>query len=839
MFILILSLGLISASSNPEGLNDMNYPDNGEVICDSLDSNLDNSLDSNLDNNLDSNLDNSLDSNLDSNLDNSLDSNLDNSLESGDDLSVEDLKNNDLSIENNLNEDPSSGGSFSDIQALIDETEENGTITLGGIYVGDSKIIINKTLNLEGNRDGATLDGQFLTQILEVSAPNINLSNIRFVNSYSISVNLLNDNITIRNCSFENSINGELGSALVCNGDNLKISNSSFSNNIANKSSCHHTNGAAIYLIGNNALIENCSFINNTGYNFETASSGGAIWLKGYSCSIINSIFINNSASAKFAWTLHSEEQTYLAEGYGGAIYWMGNNGKIDNCSFINCVSHAFGGAIYFKSVNKFLINNTNFLNNYAVGDAGAIYLGQNIFNFNINNSKFEENVALGLQGVISQYDAYGGAIFAGKWVENLSVSNSSFLNNYGNASIYYLGSDLQVSNSIFDQSESVIGNATLEKFLSVIKDSTLEECILNITNFKLYSASGLFYEAVIYTNGSLNSNYWGSNINSSDEFKAMKLIKSGEEYSAPDYWANLGIAGLNVLTKEGIYEYKFRFVLNDDSDIELKMPDYALKLENNIESNLNYSKIVLKDNYAKVDYKFIEKGIDNLKVKNAYGKLLNSITINCGNVSEDYGRNNSNKIAKEKSLIVSKDMTTTTVYKADGKVGKYFRIRLTDSNSKALANKQIKITFNGKNYYRTTDSNGYVKFQINLVKKGTYTIAARFLGDDKYDATFKSYKVKVNPVKPKLKAANKKYKLSAKKKTLTAKLLSPKGKAVKGKKISFRINGKTYTAKTNSKGIATVKVKLNKRKTYKFTAKFAGDKTFKAISVKRKVVVI
>ena len=67
MFILILSLGLISASSNPEGLNDMNYPDNGEVICDSLDSNLDNSLDSNLDNNLDSNLDNSLDSNLDSN----------------------------------------------------------------------------------------------------------------------------------------------------------------------------------------------------------------------------------------------------------------------------------------------------------------------------------------------------------------------------------------------------------------------------------------------------------------------------------------------------------------------------------------------------------------------------------------------------------------------------------------------------------------------------------------------------------------------------------------------------------------------------------------------------
>ena len=76
------------------------------------------------------------------------------------------------------------------------------------------------------------------------------------------------------------------------------------------------------------------------------------------------------------------------------------------------------------------------------------------------------------------------------------------------------------------------------------------------------------------------------------------------------------------------------------------------------------------------------------------------------------------------------------------------------------------------------------------------------------------------------------------KRKTLTAKFLSPKGKAVNGKKISFRINGKTYTAKTNSKGIATVKVTLNKKKTYGFTAKFAGDNTFKSISVKGKVVV-
>ena len=110
---------------------------------------------------------------------------------------------------------------------------------------------------------------------------------------------------------------------------------------------------------------------------------------------------------------MHGEEQTYLADGLGGAIHWVGNNGRIDNCSFINCISHTYGGAIYLKAINNFSINNSKFINNYAVGDAGEIYLGQNVFNMEISNCEFEENVALGLRGVLMQNDAYGGAIFA------------------------------------------------------------------------------------------------------------------------------------------------------------------------------------------------------------------------------------------------------------------------------------------------------------------------------------------------------------------------------------------------------------------------------------------
>ncbi|MBR5503508.1 MAG: Ig-like domain-containing protein, partial [Methanobrevibacter sp.] len=88
----------------------------------------------------------------------------------------------------------------------------------------------------------------------------------------------------------------------------------------------------------------------------------------------------------------------------------------------------------------------------------------------------------------------------------------------------------------------------------------------------------------------------------------------------------------------------------------------------------------------------------------------------------------------------------------------------------------------------------------------------------------------------PKLTAPAKTYKASAKTKSLTATFKSANGNAISGKKISFTINGKTYTATTNSKGVATVKISLNKKGTYSATAKYAGDGMYKETSTKFKV---
>ena len=66
------------------------------------------------------------------------------------------------------------------------------------------------------------------------------------------------------------------------------------------------------------------------------------------------------------------------------------------------------------------------------------------------------------------------------------------------------------------------------------------------------------------------------------------------------------------------------------------------------------------------------------------------------------------------------------------------------------------------------------------------------------------------------------KVKKNAKKVVLKATLKSSKGKAIKNKRITFNVKGKTYKAKTSKKGIAEITLK------HKVIKKFKAGKTYK-----------
>ena len=67
------------------------------------------------------------------------------------------------------------------------------------------------------------------------------------------------------------------------------------------------------------------------------------------------------------------------------------------------------------------------------------------------------------------------------------------------------------------------------------------------------------------------------------------------------------------------------------------------------------------------------------------------------------------------------------------------------------------------------------------------------------------------------------------------AKLVSTKGKALKGKKITFKLKNKKYTAKTNAKGIATLNKKINlKIGSYKIQSIYGSSKISNTIKIKK-----
>ena len=149
-----------------------------------------------------------------------------------------------------------------------------------------------------------------------------------------------------------------------------------------------------------------------------------------------------------------------------------------------------------------------------------------------------------------------------------------------------------------------------------------------------------------------------------------------------------------------------------------------------------------------------------------------------------------------------------------------------------------MQIGFNGKVYDRVTNKDGKANLQINLKNAGTYTFEICFLGDENYNGSFAVAKILVNKQKGSLTVPNKSFKASATSKTLTATFKSASGKVVANKKITFTVNGKSYSATTNDKGVATVKVSLNKKGTYSFTAKFAGDDQFAKVTANGKLTI-
>ena len=161
-------------------------------------------------------------------------------------------------------------------------------------------------------------------------------------------------------------------------------------------------------------------------------------------------------------------------------------------------------------------------------------------------------------------------------------------------------------------------------------------------------------------------------------------------------------------------------------------------------------------------------------------------------------------------------------------------KVVLTDSNGIGLYNKLVNVFIDGTDLSGNTDNNGVLEFNITGKSFGTNYVTAAFLGEGNlYKGSLDTAKITVAKKATTLAAA--KTKVSGKvKKAIKVKVTLKNGKnAIKGKKVTVKVNGKTFKATTNAKGVATLSVKVAKAGTFSAKVKFAGDSAYKASSSK------
>ena len=137
--------------------------------------------------------------------------------------------------------------------------------------------------------------------------------------------------------------------------------------------------------------------------------------------------------------------------------------------------------------------------------------------------------------------------------------------------------------------------------------------------------------------------------------------------------------------------------------------------------------------------------------------------------------------------------------------------------------NEVVVMKIAGKSYKVKTNSKGYASKTFSLTP-GKYKITTYYKG-----STVKN----TITVKKVLKAKSKTVKKSKRIK-YSAVLKTSKGKAIKNKKVTFKIKGKTYSAKTNKKGIATVSFKNLKVGKYPVVVKYLKSQVKITLRVKK-----
>ena len=744
---------------------------------------------------------------------------------------------------NNTAEDAGAVYNEGDNSVVGNSTFVNNTATsIGGAILNNGKLVVDNSAfedNAANYYGGAILNNGKLVvdnSAFEDNAANyyggaiFNWDDLQVTNSAFDGNDILVRNIRAMD-------NVDHGGAAIYNWKNgkLDISKSNFTNNIKNYKNGNLLVGA-VATIGD-ATISDSYFVNNSGRwggalsvmggesssatNFididgtkfvnNSALYGGAMFVWGSNYAISNSVFDNNSAFGKgnmtpnnnnggalvvtqgnipISGTIINSNFTNNKAQYGGAA-WI-NEGTVDisNSNFINNTATVEAGAIGFEPAYTKItatVYGTNFINNTAGVDGGAIYSNGDL---RISDSDFDNNKAQKADIIYSNID--GLLSINGNNYSNYTENKAPIINLAG---IETISSDGGVIITVLDNKTVNVCYGDVVTLHAII---TVDGVLVanQDLSFSVYNGEDV---VVCKANSLLNGSYVATYKINDVINKTVSIV-----YDGPEVHINTGILNVSKATPD-LTVGALNITVGDLEIITVTGPKDATGL---ITLTLNGIDYILPIYNGEAKFYFQDL---------AYGTY---------DVSASYSGDN-HYVAAENS----------TVFKVD-KVLANLKINVEDitfgENGLVIINlpsdidgSVVTVNVNGK-VYPVTVENGFAKLPLRELNAGDYTISAVFAGNDKYLPGVSNALLTVSKADPALNVfiSDVDYDGTF---NINVALTGVDAIGLNGDVI-VTVNGKDYTVNVaNGKGnISGVKLAAG---TYDFTAKFAGSDNYNDVS--------
>ena len=624
---------------------------------------------------------------------------------------------------NNTAEDAGAVYNEGDNSVVGNSTFVNNTATsIGGAIINKGKLVVDNSAfedNAANYYGGAIFNWDDLQVTNSAFDGNdILVRNIRAMDNVdhggAAIYNWKNGKLDISKSNFTNNIknykNGNLLVGAVATIGDATISDSYFVNNSG------RWGGALSVMGGESSSATNFIDIDGTKFVNNSALYGGAIFVWGSNYSISNSVFDNNSAFGKgnmtpnnnnggalvvtqgnipIAGTIINSNFTNNKAQYGGAA-WI-NEGTVDisNSNFINNTATVEAGAIGFEPAYTKItatVYGTNFINNTAGVDGGAIYSNGDL---RISDSDFDNNKAQKADIIYSNIN--GLLSINGNNYSNYTENKAPIINLAG---IETISSDGGVIITVLDNKTVNVCYGDVVTLHAII---TVDGVLVanQDLSFSVYNGEDV---VVCKANSLLNGSYFATYKINDVINKTVSIV-----YDGPEVHINTGILNVSKANPD-LTVGALNITVGDLEIITVTGPKDATGL---ITLTLNGIDYILPIYNGEAKFYFQDL---------AYGTY---------DVSASYSGDNHYVAAKNSTVFkVDKVLANLNIHVEDITFGENGLVIITLPSD--IDGSIVTVNVNGK-VYPVDIENGFGKLPLRELDAGDYTISAVFAGNDKY----------------------------------------------------------------------------------------------------------